>query len=511
MKTNSTSLYHLIRQLSPSEKRYFQLFSQRHSAGAKTEQVTLFQEINKNQLQSDQELNYHNNKTPLSVAKIQLFHYILDCLHQFHTVNSSLEMLKIDEHKVKILSEKGLNKEASKLLKKTMQKAEEKEHFSLYLSLHQVENQIISKNYYQDSALEGLEERNAKFQSCLSKLQNLEDYNHLFSKIYKFHFQKIKAKSKEDLQQLRLWFQDSLLSHESRALSKSAQIIFFQLKALESFLENNTLEASRYNLKILETIEQNELIEEGYAQKYLAILNNYLIDCLQLRKLEAFEQGLKKLKALSKIPVYKSLQDTEAQIFRSANQLELNYLLNQAKFAEIIELEDSILQGLKKYKNKLALHSEISFHYLLMYAHFARNNFEKCLDYTEILINQRNEKAAESLIVSASLVGILAHYELGNEQLLSYSINNLRKFQKRRKLLFPLEALILSAIASLIKLPKSERKERYRQFKEDLLLLQGEENEKTMLRNFDYLAWVDSKLHQLSFTEAYQKNRQDTL
>ena len=48
MKTNSTSLYHLIRQLSPSEKRYFQLFSQRHSAGAKTEQVTLFQEINKN-------------------------------------------------------------------------------------------------------------------------------------------------------------------------------------------------------------------------------------------------------------------------------------------------------------------------------------------------------------------------------------------------------------------------------------------------------------------------------
>ncbi len=100
---------------------------------------------------------------------------------------------------------------------------------------------------------------------------------------------------------------------------------------------------------------------------------------------------------------------------------------------------------LKNYGRYLDLHRVLVFYYKIACLYFGSGNNEKAIDYLNRIINQRSD-LRNDLQCYARLLHLIAHYELGNFDLLEYLIKSVYRFMskmenlskvKKRDIYFP--------------------------------------------------------------------------
>jgi hypothetical protein len=121
------SLFSLIHSLSPSEKRYFKLFTQRQVQHKNTNYAKLFDAINEQEIYDEGALLKKFKKEiftkQFGVAKNYLFNMILSCMQQYNEENFIEWKIRNMFLQIKILASKGLDEEAFKLIHKTKELA----------------------------------------------------------------------------------------------------------------------------------------------------------------------------------------------------------------------------------------------------------------------------------------------------------------------------------------------------------------------------------------------------
>ena len=121
------ALFSLIHSLSPSEKRYFKLFTQRQVQHKNTNYAKLFDAINEQEVYNEEALLKKFRKEvfvkQFGVAKNYLFNMILSCMQQYNEENFIEWKIRNMFLQIKILASKGLDVEAEKLIAKTKELA----------------------------------------------------------------------------------------------------------------------------------------------------------------------------------------------------------------------------------------------------------------------------------------------------------------------------------------------------------------------------------------------------
>ncbi|MBL7884788.1 MAG: hypothetical protein JNL69_12015, partial [Bacteroidia bacterium] len=162
----SESLHRLIKSLSKSEKRYFNLYSSRHTLGDKNNNLILFEAIDKQSVYDEDALLKQFKKESFvklfSITKTRLYDLILDSLIAYHAKSSVDAQLKRDLHCAEILYKKTLYDQCSKLLSSTKKMAQKYERHSSLLEINLWEKRLMEQNNYEgksdDSILKVLEE-----------------------------------------------------------------------------------------------------------------------------------------------------------------------------------------------------------------------------------------------------------------------------------------------------------------------------------------------------------------
>src|SRR4051812_37900043 len=121
MKTPDDSLFRLIKSLSRNEKGYFKKYSSMHIIGGENNYIRLFDAIEKQKKFNEEAIKKHFSEGKIikqfSSAKNYLFTLILESLESY---NSGMEAELIrQQNYIGILIQKGLYKEAGKVIKKT--------------------------------------------------------------------------------------------------------------------------------------------------------------------------------------------------------------------------------------------------------------------------------------------------------------------------------------------------------------------------------------------------------
>jgi len=459
MKNASNKIYQLIHHLEKPEKRYFTLFAKRHQIGDANNYLELFQLIKDNGIQSDVELLDFLKKTNktysftnyLSVAKKQLMESILKGLCQYNEPNSIEEKVKSLCHKANILYKKGLIKECKQKIKKAKKIALSFERFHLILEAIEIEKKTISSVYYNESSFNDLIALSNETNNYLKILENKDAYWLLFSKIYKLHFQKSGERKERDQQEILKLMKHPLLQKQEMALSISAKLDFLQLKALKHFIKGEPLKAFQYNKQFLNVFIEHPNILKTQATRYQSTLNNFLIDCVQLNYEEELKKGLLTLRSLPKHEAYKKQKNAEMQVFRLSYQLELNWNITKGNFEENYILLPSIQKQLEQYKAVLVDQSLVVFYYLLAYSWF-----------------------------------------------LSYSIENMKRYFKKRASYLETEKVLLTGLKKLINQPTKNHTAIYKQIDKSF-----KKQDKEIAFNFKY--WVQSKLEKKTYQQVYQE------
>ena len=169
----STELFHLIKSLSKSEKRYFKLSSALQSGDKNY--LKLFEAIESQDEYNESALKNKFKKETfiqhLPSEKNHLYHLILKSLRGFYADKSAAAMLQEQLRNIELLFNKALYKECSKLIRKAKKMAYDYEKYYFLLDLIDWEKILVEEEYLRGNFDKDLNKLVDEESDCLEKLR----------------------------------------------------------------------------------------------------------------------------------------------------------------------------------------------------------------------------------------------------------------------------------------------------------------------------------------------------
>ena len=135
----STHLFDLIKSLNKSEKRYFKVFSSRHTIGEENSYIRLFDFIDRMEEYQEDLIFMHFKGQALlnkfSITKARLYDNILKSLDTFYATSSHDAQIFRAIHSAEILFNKGLYKQSERVLNSAEKQAIKHENYNLLLEI----------------------------------------------------------------------------------------------------------------------------------------------------------------------------------------------------------------------------------------------------------------------------------------------------------------------------------------------------------------------------------------
>jgi len=513
MRKPSTELFNLVKAMTKSEKRYFKLFAARHMTADKLNYLRLFDQLDKLEEYDEQVLKRKIEKEHfveyLPSAKYYLYNIILESLHAFHEEGSIDSRIKKAIHQAEILYDKGLIEQSRKLLKTTRLQAYANDRFQHVLDILALEKKLIARTYYTGFSPSDIQAIHEEEEQCILRLQNANEFWRLHGQIYQRHFSKGQLRNKRDAAELEELIAHPLLSAPEKALSFKAQLDYYQIHAIYQFLKGRTDLAYEYNRSFLNLMEENVGRIKEFPKRYMASLNNYLIDSLRLNKLQEFEEGLLKFRQLPTIPAFDRIENLEVDIFRLSYILELNMLVDRGDFVRANDLLPEVKRGIETYADRIVKHNRITLFYLAAYISFGAEQYSQAAWWVNQIINDTSEDMVEDIYAFARVLQLFIHYEMGNYDLIEYLMKSAQRYLNKRDRLYQVESHVLRFMRKCTtSKSKNEINTLLHELLDAILPLKEDAAEQRAFGYFDFISWIESHLHGSRFAAIVQaKNK----
>lgn len=495
MKIASSFLYDLVHKLSKSEKRYIKV---QHGNGEKDylalmDALLTQKSFDDNKLIKDyKDANFIKN---LPVNKRYLYEILLKTLTHFgeKTIEDQV-FAKISA--TNVLIDKTLYKAAYKELKKGLKLAEKYELFELQIMLLGIEKRIRSMRQFKFNSKNDNSELIYKTEkTCLDQLLNTNDYWYLNNQISQFQMKYQKIQTEEQKFYIHNIINSPKLKNENLATNIKSKIFFYQANATNQFMLGNTSQAYEFNKQFLDFLESKPNFLKLYAERYLATLNNLLIDSFGMGKYDKLEQGINRLELIPKRAEFKAIKNIESNVFRQKYLLLLNWCLSQHDYQKAVELIPQIDTGLKQFEKTIEKHHRITFYYLCAYISFINKDYQEALKWNSNIIYDSKEDVVKEIFYFSRILNLIIHYELENYRLLDSLLLSTPKYLKARREVYLTEKALFSFLRKLINsIDKKEKEKHFNKFELDLNRLFENSNEKRVFSYLDLRIWVDFHL-----------------
>src|SRR6185437_15141919 len=163
---------------------------------------------------------------------------------------------------------------------------------------------------------------------------------------------------------------------------------------------------------------------------YIKGLHNLLSAHFDLLNYQKFVEMLDHFEAFSQSPTVTQNHNNLIQTFVYLHISKLNRHFLDGTFTEGLELVPFIEGKLKEYEIYLDRHRILVFYYKIACLYFGSGDYGRTIDYLNKIINWRVDLRTD-LQCYSRLLHLIAHYELGNFQLLEYLIKSVYRFMAK--------------------------------------------------------------------------------
>jgi hypothetical protein len=134
------------------------------------------------------------------------------------------------------------------------------------------------------------------------------------------------------------------------------------------------------------------------------------------------------------------------------------------------------------------------FNYKIATLYFGSQDYSTCIDYLQRIIND-NVDLRYDLQCYARLMHLMAHYELGNFELMEYLTKSVYRFMAKMKNFTVVEEEMFRFLRNSLKVPRSRLKEEFRALLEKIKGLEKNRFETRSFAYLDIISWVESKVY----------------
>ena len=503
---NSDILFQLIRSLEKSEKRNFKLYIKRNSANTDLKIIELFDAIEK-MSEYDESVLLKKltsvKKQQLSNTKAHLYKQLLASLRLIRSSDSIDLQLHEQLDYARILYNKGLYLQSLRLLDKVKEMALYYNQDSFLIQVISLEKKIetlhITRSMRDRASQLSLEasEVNAK-RTIITSLSNLA------LNLYSWYIKNGHARNANDEEGIKNYFYEHLTTNGENLTGFYERLYYYQSYCWFAFIRQDFLQYYRYTQKWINLFYENELMIEVETGHYIKGMHNLLNAHFDLRNYREFEKTLKQFENFSKSDVALAHENNRIQLFVYINSARLNQHIMRGTFIGALLLVPKIETKLSEYSLFLDTHRVLVFNYKIATLYFGAGDYRTSIDYLRKIIND-NVDLRSDLQCYARLLHLIAHYELGNYQLMDHLIRSVYRFMSKMENLTTVEELMFGFLRRSFKIPANQLKEELEKLLAKIRPVEKSRYETRAFAYLDIISWLESKLYGMSMSDILQE------
>jgi hypothetical protein len=466
--------------MSQAEKRHFMV--QANSFKSEPDYIKLYRLIEKmdhyDEALVKEVFQGKNFIKQLHVMKNYLHNMIMRSMRDFHSEHSKNAELKDIMSNVEILFNKELYALCDTELKRAKRLAIKYEiSITLYEIIdweRRVEQARNPQNYHKFEAL-------LKEQQCaLQVIDNQYVYTKLILEIAKgIYVNKI-----GEIDQLEL------LDSQENAKSFEAIIMHYNSKYFLEVVKGNSGQAERLLYEVVDYLDSMPEMILAYPGYYSSSINNFISYLVFSKKEEQSIILIQKAKTFyERIKIVGENTNLLKQILRTYN-LELEIYRNNLSLLDKSHFE-RVEQFVIKNTYKIPKSYLISFWFQFAVIYFKSDDFNASLKWINEILNYRYAMVRKDLLRFVRILNLMTHYELGNDFVLRYYVDNTRRFFRKHLLITRKDEILLKLFAKLGKTASGDHPMIFRKYFDSLL--NYEEDLQGSLVALDYMKWIHQK------------------
>lgn len=497
MPNRSTdALFQLVKSLKKSEKRNFKLYVKRNFASeADLKIIHLFDALDA-MPEYDEVLLLRKTKAltklQLSNVKAHLYRELLASIRLLESHDNIDIQLHEQLDYARILYNKGLYLQSLKLLDKIKEQAKAYNQTSFLLQVLFLEKKIEALHItrsMQDRAGSLACEANEVTHS----LQMISELSNLSLQLYSWYINHGHARNRNDEVAVKHLFSEHLSFDVKKTSGFYAKLYLYQSYCWYAFIRQNLLLYYRYSQKWVDLFTQNTFMIDVETTHYIKGLHNLLGAHFNLQNFSKFNEALQQFEKFAESEITAHNDNNRIQSFVYVSIARINQHFLEGTFTEGTQVVSQIEKGLSNYKLYLDRHRILVFYYKFASLYFGSGDYETAIDYLNKIINWKVD-LRNDLQCYARLLHLIAHYELGNFQLLEYLTKSVYRFMAKMENLSTVEEEMFRFLRKAFGITPDKLKPEFEKLLDKLKPLQENRFETRAFMYLDVISWLESKI-----------------
>lgn len=506
-KQESHHLYRLVESLSKSEKRAFQLYSQRFNKDGEKKFKVLFEAIDKYGIRNEAGIikKYPVLKSEqLSNLKANLYLQLLKCI-QLLNASRLLEM-KITESldHARLLYHRCLYKDCLMIIDKAKKKAKNAGSKLLFLELLELEKMALLKSVDVDPEKRLLENIESTIKTVES-VQNINIFSNLSARLNSFYQKNGFIRNAKDLSKVQRFFNETIPAYNENKLSFEEKMYLYYTYTGYYFYIQDFKQGYTYAKKWNSLFEENPIMILQRTELYIKSINNLLVAQNKLFLYEEFSNTHKKLIKLKRDKNLVNTENIQLNLFKAIYIHEINRHFLLGEFKSGIKIVARLENELNNFIPKLDNHTITLLYYKIACLYFGAGNFKVAVKWFNKIILLGDAATREDIHAFSRIVRLICYFELEFDDMVENNIRSTYRYLYQKKTFVKYQKLILSFLRGLKKSFENDLiLENFKILKSDMEKLTSDQFEKRAFIYFDMISWLESKIENKSVQDIIQ-------
>lgn len=492
---SADSLFQLVKSLEKSEKRNFKLYVKRNTDTEDLKVIQLFDALDKmTEYEESQILKRARSikKQQLSNIKANLYRQILSSLRLIKEEDNIDIRLHEQLDYARILFNKGLYLQSLKILDRLKETARNYQQLTFLQQALFFEKKIETL-YITRSMQDRADKLSVESEAAQAQLALVNKLSNLALQLYSWYIKHGHARNEKDMRSVQLFFELHLPPGATDAAGFYERLYLYQSYVWFAFIRQDFLQYYRYSQKWVDLFTEFPALLKVETVNYLKGMHNLMGAQFNLLKEDKLSESVKQFEQAVRQQFIQENENNRILAYQYLYTARINVYFLRGTFTKGLRLVPFLEEMLKEYELYLDTHRVLVFYYKIASLYFGSGNNEKAIDYLNRIINQKSDLRTD-LQCYARLLHLIAHYELGNFDLLEYLIKSVYRYMAKMENLSKVEEAMFAFLRRSFHVGAHALKPEFEKLLQKLRKYEGNPLETRAFAYLDVTSWLESKI-----------------
>ena len=495
-RRSTEHLVKLIERLTPAEKRQFRLFATKRGTKGNLLFISLFDVLDKSNSYDEKKILAkipQIKKEQLPNLKSHLYKQLLTSLRlqKRHTHPGIVIREQIDY--ALVLHSKGLYNAALDTLEKAKKMARDANRSISVLAALEIEKHIESL-YITGSMYPKAKMLKDQSNYAISQISINHELSNLSISLYGLYLQYGYVKDDKDFDFITDYFKTHLPDVDPTSLDFYGKVHLYQSHVWYYNMVHDFTNTYKYAQKWVDLFISDPQWQSRELTVYIKGLHNVLNSLFMAQRYDRFAPMYEELLKLGDQQI-SSMNRDQMSTFKIFEYMHgINQFFLAGNFLGGTQYVQQITEAIESNKWDWDLNRVMMFHYKIASLYFVYGDLDKTIYHLHKITNEVYPNFRKDIQCFARVLNLIAHFDLGNESLVTYQVKSTFRFLSKMAYLQPALKLILLFVRKIPSIKEEDLKDEFSKLNVDLKKIRRKKFERRPFLYLDIISWLESKI-----------------